>query len=191
MVKKSEKKFNDLRKKAQEILTGKNGISKETLDEFEEIIHELEVHQIELEMQNENLIKVQIELEESKEEYKELYDFAPVGYFNLDKNCIIKKTNLKAFEILGIPRKYLINTAFIRYVAPESRKIFHDHCQEVKESPEKVQTELKLLSPNKKPFLVSLTTIKILDRCGSFKEYRSVITDVATSKEVEVNINKS
>lgn len=74
-------KFEDLREKAEKALQDKKGLPTNKALEIGELIHELEVHQIELEMQNEDLIKTQMDLENSRRDYYELYDFAPVGYF--------------------------------------------------------------------------------------------------------------
>lgn len=188
---KFEKRFEDLRNKAEEVLADKKGPGKKLGLEMDELIHELEVHQIELEMQNENLIKTQIQLEDSRRDYIELYDFAPVVYFTFDKNWVIMRANLKAFELLGITRKYLINTAFIRYIAPNSRKVFHDHCQKVKESQLKEHCELELLSKERNPLFVSLNSIMVLNSEGDFKEFRSIITDITERKEAEREIEKS
>ncbi|HII84784.1 MAG TPA: PAS domain-containing sensor histidine kinase, partial [Methanobacterium subterraneum] len=92
-------KFEELRNKAEEVLGDKKESGKELGLEIDELIHELEVHQIELEMQNEDLIRIQIELEDSRRDYLELYDFAPVGYFTLDENGIIKIANLTGSDI--------------------------------------------------------------------------------------------
>jgi PAS domain S-box-containing protein len=187
----TDEKFNDLRKKAEKMLALKKGSQKKLATEVDELIHKLEVQHIELEMQNENLTQIQIELEESKSEYKELYDFAPVAYLSLDQNWIIQKTNLKTFEILGVPRKYLINTAFIRYISPESKGIFHEHCQEVEGSLEKNHCEIELLSEEVNPIFVSLDSVKVLNEKGSFKEYRIIITDITVIKETEREIEES
>ncbi|EKQ52054.1 MAG: PAS domain S-box [Methanobacterium sp. Maddingley MBC34] len=185
------KKFEDLREKAEEVLKDKKEHGKKLGLEIGELIHELEVHQIELEMQNENLIKTQIQLEDSRRDYIELYDFAPVVYFTFDEKGIIKRANLKAFELLGVTRKYLINTAFIRYIAPHSRKVFQEHLRKVKESQLKEQCELELLSKEKNPLFVSLNSIIILDKEGKFKEFRSVIIDITEGKVAEKEIEKS
>jgi two-component system cell cycle sensor histidine kinase/response regulator CckA len=93
----------------------------------EEIIHELHVHQIELEMQNEELKRLQIESEESKNKYQDLYDFAPVGYFTLSHKGIIHEVNLKGAALLGMPRSQLIGRGFARFVAPESETQWYQH----------------------------------------------------------------
>ena len=77
--------FKNLRRQAEERLHDKAGdVSGKDLDDAQKLIHELEVHQIELEMQNEELRRTQVKLVESRDKYHELYDFAPVGYFTLD-----------------------------------------------------------------------------------------------------------
>ena len=91
---KQKAKFQDLRNKAEELLVKNKEQPIVIKTEFDELIHELEVYQIELEMQNEELVNAQIKLEESRDDYIELYDFAPVGYFTLDQNWIITRVNL-------------------------------------------------------------------------------------------------
>lgn len=190
-MKKQGIRFEDLRMKAEEALVKKKGPSKKLALEIDELIHELEVHQIELEIQNENLIKTQILLEESRSDYVELYDYAPVGYFTFDKNWIIKRVNLTGYALLGTPRKFLINTAFVRYIEPSYRKIFHEHCQEVKESHEQNHCELELLSKEESPFFASLDSIMVLDKGEKFKEFRTIVTDITERKKAEKKIEES
>lgn len=184
-------KFEDLREKAEKALQDKKGLPTNKALEIGELIHELEVHQIELEMQNEDLIKTQMDLENSRRDYYELYDFAPVGYFTLDENVIIKRVNLLGAEILGKPRKYLINEALIRFISPSSKKTFHDHFQEVKKTQLKKRCQIKLISNNKIPFFISLDTAAILDEKGKFKGFRTTLTDISERKKMEGEIGDS
>jgi PAS domain S-box-containing protein len=184
-------KFEDLRRKAEEALAEKKGSTNNLALEIDELIHELEVHQIELEMQNENLLKIQAELEESRRDYFELYDFAPVGYLTLNEKGIITGLNLAGAEILGKPRKNLINDAFIRFVPPSYKKTFHDHLQEVKTSHLKKQCQIELLSSSKNFLFVFLNTIAVLDQKEDFKEFRIILTDISKGKKAEREIEEA
>ncbi len=183
-------KFEELRNKAEEVLEHKKGSRKELGHEIDELIHELEVHQIELEMQNEDLIATQIELEDSRRDYLELYDFAPVGYLTLDENGIIKIINLTGSDILGKPRKFLLNTAFLRYVTPDYKKTLHSHFNQVMKTQLKKQCEIKLISADKTPLFVSLDTLPVFDEDGIFKEFRVVIIDSSERKKAENKIKE-
>jgi PAS domain S-box-containing protein len=91
----------------------------------EDLLHELQVHQIELEMQNETLRKTQIELEQSRDDYVDLYEFAPVGYLTISAYGQIAKANLTAANLLGSERKGLIGKRFEHFVAAADREAWH------------------------------------------------------------------
>ena len=105
LVSKGKSLSNDnrgFRKKTEQYLSGKP--KKEPPRESASLTHELQVHQIELEMQNEELRRAQHETEESQARYADLYDFAPVGYLTLDEKGLISQLNLTAAALLGIER---------------------------------------------------------------------------------------
>ncbi len=89
------------------------------------ILHELRVHQIELEMQNEELCRSQVELDRSKARYFDLYDLAPVGYLTLNAKGLIQEANLKAANLLGQDRRDLPHQALTRFILPEDQDIHY------------------------------------------------------------------
>ncbi|WP_394754015.1 diguanylate cyclase domain-containing protein [Crenothrix sp.] len=89
--------------------------------ETEHLVHELQVHQIELEMQNEELRQAYTALEESRDRYIDLYEFAPIGYLTLTLEGIIIEINLAGATLLGVERKKLINRHFARFVAEQDQ----------------------------------------------------------------------
>jgi PAS domain-containing protein len=99
----------DLRKRAEELLHKELENIQNTVEEdTQKLIHELQVYQIELEMQNEELRKAQAELEESRSKYFDLYELAPIGYFTLDKKGLILEANLTGANLLGVVFKCAI-----------------------------------------------------------------------------------
>jgi signal transduction histidine kinase len=111
-----------LRRRAEERLrTHPAGPQLEASEEVLRLIHELQVHQIELELQNEELRRVRDELEASVTRYSELYDFAPVGYVTLDARSKILEINLVGSTLLGKDRAHLVGQRFASWVAPPTR----------------------------------------------------------------------
>ncbi|HEY3277400.1 MAG TPA: response regulator [Syntrophorhabdaceae bacterium] len=108
------------------------------------LTHQLEVHQIELEMQNEELRASQLEIEKSREKYFELYDLAPVGYLTLSEKGLITELNLTAAGFLGVERKSLINRPFSRFLDRDFQDTFYLHIREAFRSFTKQTCELAL-----------------------------------------------
>ncbi len=126
-----EQSFTDarmLRKKAETKLQQKKNKSKNTEKEpdIKKLLHELQVHQIELEMQNEELLQAYQTTEMALKKYTMLYDFAPMGYFTLDPECSICDLNFTGAEMLGEKRFSLINTNFRLFISDDSKLVF-DH----------------------------------------------------------------
>jgi formate hydrogenlyase transcriptional activator len=99
-------------------------------DDMRRLLHELQVSQVELELQNEELRRAREELEVSRDKYAELYDFAPVGYFAFDPHGVIREVNLAGAHLLGIERRLLVNKPFSNFIADaEGREIFSNHLE--------------------------------------------------------------
>ncbi|MRR34550.1 PAS domain S-box protein, partial [bacterium] len=120
----------DLRHRAEERVSENRAErpTPRTEAETQRLVHELEVHHIELEMQNAELRRAREELEASLNRYAELYDFAPVGYFTFDANGVIREVNLTGAQLLGIERRLLVNKPFAGFIADaDDREIFSNH----------------------------------------------------------------
>ncbi|MFA6900902.1 MAG: sigma 54-interacting transcriptional regulator [Desulfurivibrionaceae bacterium] len=103
-----------------------------TREDLQRLVHELEVHQIELEMQNSELCRTQKELEFSRDKYTELYDFAPVAYFTFDTHGLIREVNFAGAQLLGMERRQLLNKPFAGFISDTDGKvIFANHLKHV------------------------------------------------------------
>jgi PAS domain S-box-containing protein len=180
-----QKKPPELRKRAEEELKSQTITLKVMSDkETQQLIHELQVHQMELEMQNDELRKAQAELEESRTRYSDLYDFAPVGYFTFDKHGLILEANLTAAKELGIERSGLINKPFRTYIVTEDREIFDQHLQKVYRSDERQTCEIKLKKKDGSDFYAQLESIAANDLKGN-SLCRTSVMDITKLKLVE------
>ncbi len=172
------------------------GESPETIHELkekdlEEIIHELRVHQIELEMQNDELRRIQLELEESRDNYQELYDFSPVGYFTLSSNGIIRDVNLTGASLLGIPRPKLLHAGFSRFLQPESESQWYQHLNTVLGHEEKQTCDLTLKREDGSSFYVCLESVRMDAPAEQQTENRAIhvvrmaVIDITARKAAE------
>jgi PAS domain-containing protein len=140
-----------LRKKAEELLKSKQvKAAKADLEaDTKKLLHELQVHQIELEMQNEELREANETAENALRKYTMLYDFAPMGYFTLSPDASIVDLNFTAAELLNEKRFTLVNTNFKLFVAEESKPLFNKFLSKVYSSGMKESCELMLGYDNK------------------------------------------
>jgi len=111
----------ELRRLAEERLAERADRALLSPDDPRRLVHELEVHQVELEMQNEELQAARLEIEEGLQRYTELFDFAPMGYVVLDPGGTIREANLEIARMLGVARKDLLGRRFALFVDPRQR----------------------------------------------------------------------
>jgi PAS domain S-box-containing protein len=180
------RQLKQLRNQAEKLLRGRaEDIQGIPGDDIQKLVHELQVYQIELEMQNEELRKAQVELEESRNRYYDLYDFAPIGYFTFDQKGLILEVNLAGADLLGVERRYLMKMAFSRFVAPEDQALFSFHRNKVSESKARQTCKLKLAKRGGTPFYAQLESIAAHDTEGNFNQLRTAITDITDLKRAE------
>ena len=186
------KSYSELRDAAEKKL----GNSPDATQEFqekslEEIIHELQVHQGELETQNEELKRVQLELEATRNKYQDLYDFAPVGHFTLTQKGIIIEVNLAMAALLGMPGSKLIGRGFGHFVAPESLDQFDQHIISVLGHEEKQTCDLRLKREDGSSFYARLDGIRIESPVKGSYVIRIALIDISERKRLEEAIKQS
>src|SRR5262249_32604561 len=111
--------------------------------ELERVVHELQVHHEELTLQQTQLIESQRALEEARDRYAELFDFAPIAFVVLDINGIVKEANLATVRLLGRDRSRLVETPFFLYVVPDDRRAVLDHMARCRAGHDRVESELR------------------------------------------------
>ena len=143
-----EKNLTDariLRIKAEEKLKEKKKAAKPVIEaDVKKLLHELQVHQIELEMQNEELREANETAETALKKYTMLYDFAPLGYFTLEKDGSISELNFTGAEMLGDRRVSLVNSNFKLFVSEGSQSVFNKFFSKVFTSNIKESCEVML-----------------------------------------------
>jgi PAS domain S-box-containing protein len=185
-------RFKKLRRQAEERLRDKGGdVSGKALDDAKQLIHELEVHQVELEMQNEELLNTQEKLVESRDNYHELYDFAPVGYFTLDEKALIRQVNLTGADLLGMHRSKLINTNFYHYILPDFQDDFYFHCKQIFKSKTKQTFDLKLVKLDGTIFDARLDCIAAKDKVGASRQFRTAVADITERVQAKEVLQES
>ena len=168
-----------LRRQAEERLREKAGdVSGKALDDAHQLIHELEVHQIELEMQNDELRSTQRKLVESRDEYHELYDFAPAGYFTIGEKARIRQVNLRGADLLGIQRSKLINRKFSDFISPEFQDDFYFHCQRIFENRTQQTCDLKLVKLDGTLIDARLDSIAAKDKVAASRQFQTAVADI-------------
>ncbi len=186
------KKLTDLRERAEEILRRETeGLQKISDKDVQSMVHELQVHQIELEMQNEELRRAQIELEESRNRYSDLYDFAPIGYFTFDKNGLILEVNLTGANKLGVERSFLIKKPFSLYIVPEGKDVFYLHLRQVFKTKTQQTCEIKLRSKYGIQFDAQLESQLVQDSEGRSSQCRTAINEITERKRAEKKLKLS
>ena len=172
----------------------------------EALLHELQVHQIELEMQNDELRRAQVALEESRDRYVDLYEFAPVGYLTLTREGMIAETNLTGASLLGVERKKLLKRRFAGFVMPEDSDRWLHHFMTVLQRDGRQSCELALRRADGAFFHARLNSLKSSDTLSSHEldesprlhidantatMLRITLTDVSERKQAEEILTKS
>jgi diguanylate cyclase (GGDEF)-like protein/PAS domain S-box-containing protein len=168
-----------------------------------QLLHDLQVHQIELEMQNDELRRAMVVIEEMRDSYVDLYEMAPVGYLTLSREGRINKLNLTGAALLGVNRKAILNRFFASFITPEDGDLWHRFFQSVLKRDGRQHSELQLQRGNGSRFYASINALKSDDLLSSHRAddpaittdkanqsdlLRMTITDITEKKRAEANI---
>ena len=148
------------------------------------LVHELQVYQIELEMQNEELLRAQAAAEEASARYGELFDFAPVAYFLWDHQGRILEVNLAGAALLELDRSMVVHRRFVQFVAQEYRTRFADFFTRVQRTDTKQSCEVKILKGGR-AIVVLVEGIAARDYLGQERLCRAAVIDISQQKHAE------
>jgi PAS domain S-box-containing protein len=179
----------ELRRQAEGAVGGNTDPSNDggaplSTDETRRTLHELQVHQIELEMQNEELRRTQGELDTALARYSDLYELAPVGYCTVSEQGLILEANLTAATLLGVPRSTLVMTPFSRFILNEDQDIHYLHCKSLFGAAAPQAYNLRMVKGDGTSFWAHLEAAGAQDAVGQ-STYRVVLSDITRHKQAE------
>ena len=149
------------------------------------LLHELQVHQIELEMQNEELRRTQVELETSRAKYFDLYNLAPVGYMTLSEQGLILEANLTAANLLGVDRSQLVKRPVTRFIVPEDEDVYYLHRKHLFETGERQVCEIRFRRKDGSQFWTRLEATMVQDGENKAPACRVAVSDITEYKRLE------
>jgi len=188
----SDESKRQLRSQAEERLRQAEAGAPEQLspEKTQEVLHELRVRLIEQELQNEELCRVQHQLETSQARYFDLYNLAPVGYLTLDTQGIIQEANLTCANLLGVTRSELVNQPLSRFIFSEDQDLYYLHCRQLVEIKAAQSCEIRMVQPDGSLFWAQLQGVS--PREGEDASgYLVVMDDCSRRKLAENEVRKA
>ena len=193
MNKSNEERLQALRRRAEAV--AQSYLSEESRGDkalspaqAQETLHELRVHQIELEMQNEELRRAQLSLEQERERYFDLYHMAPVGYLSLSEQGLILEVNQTSVGLLGRSREQLVKQSFTRFVATQHQDSFYLQLKQLLANRQTQSLELQMVG-QAQPFWARLIASLVQKDEGD--EIRVVLSDISERKRSDLALEQS
>lgn len=182
------RKRDELRQRAEKRAQAQELLAPElletlSLEQTRTLLHTLQVHKVELEMQNDQLFLAQLDLEIARERSLDLYELAPVGYCSLSETGVILHANLTAANLLGVFRQELVGEPITRFIHPEDQDIYYLQNRKVFSATESRGCELRLQRQGQTPFWVRLEVSAVLGETGR-PERRLVFVDISEQKRL-------
>ena len=186
---------SELRQRAEKQMKATPADSEEiagmSTKDMAKMIHELRVHQIELKMQNEELRRIQEELEEARDRYSHLYDFAPVGYLTVNEKGIVEGANLTFATLMGMERSAVVGKPFSRFIQREDQDVYYLNLQRLLESGDLQSFKLRLMKNDGSDFFTNLECMLIRESDSAPKQIRIVVSDITEQKELEWRLRQA
>jgi PAS domain S-box-containing protein len=159
--------------------------------EIARLVHELRVHQMELQVQNDELRRIQVELERARDRYEHLYDFAPAAYFTVTEKGTVAAANVTAATLLGAQRKALVGRMFSRFIQPEDQGVWYLHRKSLLETGDFQSFQLRLVKNDGGQLYVNLECTRDEDSDSGLKQIRIVAVDITERKRGEEALRNS
>jgi PAS domain S-box-containing protein len=176
----------DLRGRAEQALARKaRGLVERPEQDVQKLVHDLQVHQVELEMQNDELRRTQEALEEARDRYADLYDFAPLALLTLSPGDEVLEANLAAANLLGLERTDLIHQKLNHFIPTEAQDGFYLYCRQVLQSQTRQRGEVTLRSATGSLLTVRVEGITAQDPTTRKAQLRLSLSDITERKAAE------
>ena len=180
-----------LRQAEARVRVTKRDVAAMPVKNVQRLVHQLQIHQIELEMQNEELRRTQVELEAARARYVDLYDFSLAGHLTLDTHGTILEANLRVGVLLGINRKALIGRPLARFIARDDQDTFHRHYQEALKTGTRQICEVQLWEETGATRWVYFESLAVHDDPGRITHWRTALLDITERKRAEEVMRES
>lgn len=159
--------------------------------DMEALVHELAIHQIELEVQNEELRRAQEELSAARDRYLDLYEFAPVGYLCLEPSGVIRQANLAGSRLFGVEREHLIGRRIEKFVHSEDSDACYLLLRDATASSAPAARELQLARSDGQEIWVNAEVVPERDPAGKNMGFRATLSDITVRKKAEAALIES
>jgi PAS domain S-box-containing protein len=158
-------------------------------NETEKMLRDITDYQLAIELQNDELLKSQLELAEQRDKYVDLYNLAPIAYFTFDNKALIIEVNQTGADLLCIAKEHLFNKCFSRYVDPKYQALFYEHLEKVLETRQTQSSEIKLLRRKGSLFYAKLISKSVIDSETHQPQILTFVTDITEQKKIEDSLH--
>ncbi len=155
-------------------------------EDIPKLVHELQIHHVELEMQNDELRKAQQTSAQACDHYTQLYDFSPAGYVTLTPDGLIEEANLRFCTMMGVPRSVVLNQPFHTFAAPQDWDLFRRHCLDVVSSGTTQTCKLRLLPKDGHPMVMHVESVIVKETKGEAAHIETAMLDITDREAAEI-----